>query len=61
MGLQEARDILSWYKCQLDSELSVFYDYEKQQLYEALEIAVDTLNREIESYGNHIDILEGLK
>ena len=52
MGLQEARDILFHELTNLSDELSENYTYEKAQLYEALEFAINKIDREIASYCN---------
>lgn len=52
MGLEEARYILRCELLKLSDELSVNYTYEKRRLYEALEFALDRLDREFSSYCN---------
>lgn len=52
MGLQEARDILVLELINLSADLAENYTREKQRFYNALEFAVNKLDREIRSYCN---------
>lgn len=53
MGLQEARDILFRHSSDMQAEQWEDYDFHRQDVIDALEFAIDKLEREIASYRNY--------
>lgn len=52
MGLEEARDTLAYHNWRLQMEQCEDYSSDKQRFIEALDFAIDRLDKEIASYRN---------